>query len=50
MDEDGNIIPSVEGMGVDDPIMDNLIKNRGKFEKAEEEIRDRKNIDIITPV
>ena len=37
-------------MGVDDQIMVDLAKNRTKYEKAEQETRERKTIDIITPV
>ena len=51
-DIDGNIISSSgEGIGgVDDPVMDDLYKNKTRFEKAVQENKERKTVDIVTEV
>lgn len=49
-DADGNSIEAVDGLGVSDPVMEELQINSTRYEKAVQETKARKRIKITTPV
>ena len=49
-DADGNTILAEDGMGVEDPVMQELAIKASKYQKQVQDQRARKKIDIITPV
>ena len=50
IDADGNSILAEDGMGVEDPVMQELEIKATKYQKQVSDQRARKKIDIITPV
>ena len=49
-DENGNVVPIDESQGVDDPVMEELTIKDARYQKKVQETRERKKINIITPI
>ena len=50
IDENGNAIPAEEGHGVKDKVMEDLHVRMSKYQQQVQETRERKKIEIVTPV